>query len=56
MQLDMEMSAELSVDLTKIGYPVGLLYKPILISRFNHVLKGIERYVRTRESVRDTVR
>jgi len=39
-----------------VGYPIGLLYKPILTSRFNHVLKGLERYVTTREPVAGKVR
>ncbi len=39
-----------------VGYPVGLLFKPILMSRINHVLKGLERYVLTREAVTGLIR
>jgi hypothetical protein len=39
-----------------VGYPVGLLFKPILISRVNHVLKGVERHVTTRETVTGLIR
>ena len=39
-----------------IGYPIGLLFKPILMSRLNHLLKGVERYVTTREPVVGKVR
>ena len=38
-----------------VGYPFGLLFKPILISRVNHVLKGVERYVTTREPQTDII-
>lgn len=38
-----------------VGYPVGLFFKPILMSRFNHLLKGLERYVTTREPVGNKV-
>ncbi len=31
-----------------LGMPIGLLYKPVLLSRYGHVLRGLERYVRSR--------
>ncbi|MFU8815234.1 MAG: SRPBCC family protein [Pseudomonadales bacterium] len=30
-----------------LGYPLGLIYKPLLRSRYNHMLRGLERYVLT---------
>jgi len=30
-----------------LGFPIGLFYKTVLRSRYNHVLRGVERYVNT---------
>ena len=30
-----------------LGFPIGLFYKIVLRSRYNHVLRGVERYVNT---------
>jgi hypothetical protein len=33
-----------------LGFPVGLFYKVVLKSRYNHVLRGLERYVRVHQA------
>lgn len=34
-----------------LGSPLGLIFKPVVLSRVNHVLQGIAHYVRTREPI-----
>ena len=39
--------------LSVIGYPIGLVYRPILLSRMNTVMRGFEQLIRTGQPVRD---